>query len=41
LSEFVVESGRERAERVLADRARFVLSPARWRELVVAAATEA
>jgi uncharacterized protein (DUF1778 family) len=31
LSEFLVESGRERAERVLADRARFVLSPAEWR----------
>ena len=31
LSEFLVESGRERAERVLADRTRFVLSPARWR----------
>jgi uncharacterized protein (DUF1778 family) len=31
LSEFLIESGRERAERVLADRTRFVLSPAEWR----------
>jgi uncharacterized protein (DUF1778 family) len=31
LSEFLVESGRERAERVLADRTRFVLSAADWR----------
>jgi uncharacterized protein (DUF1778 family) len=31
LSEFLIESGRERAERVLADRAQFVLSPAKWR----------
>jgi uncharacterized protein (DUF1778 family) len=30
LSEFLIESGRERAERVLADRTRFVLSPAEW-----------
>ncbi|HWF53190.1 MAG TPA: DUF1778 domain-containing protein, partial [Solirubrobacteraceae bacterium] len=29
LSEFLVESGR--AERLLADRTRFVLSPAQWR----------
>ena len=36
LSEFLVESGRERAERLLTDRTRFVLSPARWREFVVA-----
>lgn len=36
LSEFLVESGRERAERLLADRTRCVLSPARWREFVVA-----
>jgi uncharacterized protein (DUF1778 family) len=31
-----VESGRERAERVLADRTRFVLSPAEWRIFVAA-----
>lgn len=36
LSEFLVESGRERAERLLADRTGYVLSPARWREFVVA-----
>ena len=36
LSEFLVESGRERAERVLADRSRFVLSPARWRAFTAA-----
>jgi uncharacterized protein (DUF1778 family) len=36
LSEFLVESGRERAERLLADRTRFVLSPARWREFTAA-----
>lgn len=36
LSEFLVESGRERAERVLADRTRFVLSPAEWREFTAA-----
>jgi uncharacterized protein (DUF1778 family) len=30
LSEFLVESGRERAERLLADRTRFVLSQADW-----------
>jgi uncharacterized protein (DUF1778 family) len=30
LSEFLVESGRERAERLLADRTRFVLSEAEW-----------
>jgi uncharacterized protein (DUF1778 family) len=34
LSEFLVEGGRERAERVLADRTRFVLSPSDWREFV-------
>jgi uncharacterized protein (DUF1778 family) len=33
LSEFLVESGRERAERVLADRTRFVLAPADWRSV--------
>lgn len=31
LSEFLVESGRERAERVFADRTRFVLPAAQWR----------
>jgi uncharacterized protein (DUF1778 family) len=31
LPEFLVESGRERAERVLADRTRFVLAPDEWR----------
>jgi uncharacterized protein (DUF1778 family) len=36
LSEFLVESGRERAERLLADRDRFVLSPAQWRKFTVA-----
>lgn len=36
LSEFLVASGRERAERVLADRTRFVLSPAEWREFIAA-----
>ncbi len=30
LSEFLVESGRERAERLLADRNRFVLSESEW-----------
>jgi uncharacterized protein (DUF1778 family) len=30
LSEFVIESARERAERVLADRTRFVLSEEQW-----------
>jgi uncharacterized protein (DUF1778 family) len=36
LSQFLVESGRERAERVLADRTRFVLSPAEWRAFTAA-----
>jgi uncharacterized protein (DUF1778 family) len=36
LSEFLVESGRERAERVLADRTRFVLPPAQWRAFTAA-----
>jgi uncharacterized protein (DUF1778 family) len=36
LSEFLVKSGRERAERLLADRTRFVLSRARWREFTTA-----
>lgn len=30
LSEFLVESGRERAERLLAERSRFVLSDSEW-----------
>lgn len=30
LSEFLVEGGRERAERLLADRRRFVLAPDAW-----------
>jgi uncharacterized protein (DUF1778 family) len=36
LSEFLVESGRERAERLLADRTRFVLSAAEWRAFTIA-----
>jgi uncharacterized protein (DUF1778 family) len=36
LSEFLVESGRERAERVLADRTRFALSSAEWRAFAAA-----
>src|SRR5438270_8929621 len=36
LSEFLVESGRERAERLLADRARFVLRLAQWRKFTAA-----
>ena len=32
LSEFLVESARERAERELADRTRFVLDDAQWAE---------
>jgi uncharacterized protein (DUF1778 family) len=36
LSEFLVESGRERAERVLADRTRFVLSAPQWRAFTAA-----
>jgi uncharacterized protein (DUF1778 family) len=36
LSEFLVESGRERAERVLADRTRFVLSRSEWRAFTAA-----
>jgi uncharacterized protein (DUF1778 family) len=36
LSEFLVESGRERAERVMADRTRFVLSGAQWRAFAAA-----
>ncbi len=36
LSEFLIESGRERAERVLADRRRFVLPPAEWKRFIAA-----
>lgn len=36
LSEFLVESGRERAERLLADRTRFVLSATQWRRFTAA-----
>ena len=36
LSEFLVESGRERAERLLADQTGFVLSRAQWREFTAA-----
>ena len=36
LSEFLVESGRERAARVLADRTHFVLSPREWDAFVAA-----
>jgi uncharacterized protein (DUF1778 family) len=36
LSDFLLESGRERAERVLADRTRFVLTPAEWRRFSTA-----
>jgi uncharacterized protein (DUF1778 family) len=36
LAESLMESGRERAERVLADRTRFVLSPAEWRDFTAA-----
>jgi uncharacterized protein (DUF1778 family) len=36
LSEFLVESGRERAERLLADRTRFVLPAAQWRKFTAA-----
>jgi uncharacterized protein (DUF1778 family) len=36
LSEFLVESGRERAERVLADRTRFALPAGEWRAFTAA-----
>jgi len=36
LSEFLVDSGREKAERVLADRTRFALTPAEWRSFTAA-----
>ena len=35
-TQFLVASGRERAERVLADRTRFVLPPAEWRAFTAA-----
>lgn len=34
LTEFLVESGRERAERLLADRSRFVLDDDQWEDFV-------
>lgn len=34
LTEFLVESGRERAERLLADRSRFVLDDEQWADFV-------
>lgn len=36
LSEFLIDSGRERAERLLGDRTRFVLSDAEWDSFVAA-----
>jgi len=36
LSEFLVESGRERAERLLADRTRFAITPTQWRRFTAA-----
>lgn len=36
LTQFLVESGRERAERLLADRANFHVSPEDWRRLTAA-----
>jgi uncharacterized protein (DUF1778 family) len=36
LTQFLVTSGRERAERLLADRTRFQLAPDDWDELVAA-----
>jgi uncharacterized protein (DUF1778 family) len=36
LSEFLVESGRERAERLLADRTLFVLGEAEWQAFTAA-----
>lgn len=36
VTQFLVESGRERAERVLADRISFRLGPEAWAELVAA-----
>lgn len=36
LTEFLVESGRERAERLLADRTHFVLSDSDWQAFITA-----
>ena len=36
VSEFLVESGRERAEMVLADRTQFVLDPKAWKAFTAA-----
>lgn len=36
LTQFLVESGRERAERLLADRTSFHVDPEAWQELVAA-----
>jgi uncharacterized protein (DUF1778 family) len=36
LTQFLVESGRERAQRLLADRTSFHLDPEAWQELVAA-----
>ena len=36
LTQFLVESGRERAERLLADRTSFRVDPAAWQEIVTA-----
>ena len=34
LTQFLVESGRQRAQRLLADRTSFVLDPDQWQELM-------
>ncbi len=36
LTQFLVESGRERAERLLADRTSFPVAPEAWQEIVAA-----
>jgi uncharacterized protein (DUF1778 family) len=36
LTQFLVESGRERAERLLADRTSFPVGPEAWQEIVTA-----
>lgn len=36
VSEFLVESGRERAEMILADRTQFVLEPSAWKAFTAA-----
>jgi uncharacterized protein (DUF1778 family) len=36
LTQFLVESGRERAERLLADRTSFRIDPQAWQEIVAA-----